>query len=86
MIIRNCPACQIEPSCCTEWHLKNGEWKDCENINDCLLKRIVEKCKSTDCGALVENTKCGNFDFDGVCCEIATKKDILQMLDIQEVE
>ena len=45
-VIKNCPACVISPSVCSEWHIKHGgEAKDCSDINDCVMKQIVELCK-----------------------------------------
>ena len=43
-VIKNCPACVISPSVCSEWHIKHGgEAKDCSDITDCVMKQIVER-------------------------------------------
>lgn len=78
MIIKNCPACRIAPSCCTEWNLLHGEWKDCKDITDCLLKKIVEKCRET-CKKRCTNDCLGTKKHCGY-------GQILQLLDIEECE
>lgn len=73
-VIKNCPACRIAPSCCTEWNLLHGEWKDCKDINDCVIKRIVEKCSK----------KFYDNDFDKG--KLFMANEILLMLGIEECE
>ena len=81
MIIKNCPACRIAPSCCTEWNLLHCEWKDCENITDCVMKKIVDKCR--DSKFYLQHY--GHPENDGVK-NYTLAKEILELLDIQEVE
>jgi hypothetical protein len=43
-IVKNCPACIISPSCCAKYHIDNGHAKDCQDIKDCVIKQMIEKC------------------------------------------
>lgn len=82
-IIKNCPACILDPSCCAQWHINNGNAKDCSDITDCVIKRIVNICKAekdkgfcmTRYGAKVPVSE--GWD---LACEI------LQLLEIEECE
>ena len=63
-IVKNCPACVISPSVCSEYHIKNGgKAKDCQDISDCLIKQVIEKCKEAD-GKVVGTTKGKIYDYD----------------------
>lgn len=91
MIIKNCPAIkeittlltseppqvQNEWRCCTT----GSNLKKCENINDCLLKKIVELAKGYKDELIDRKTK----------KVVATRyfkltKEILDLLDIEECE
>lgn len=86
-IVKNCPACVISPSVCSEWHIKNGgKAKDCQDISDCLIKQVIEKCKSVDCDCIVDRKNCGQMDFLPMCCDLWKSKDILQLFEIEECE
>ena len=110
MIIRNCPAIKettllltSEPPqlkreyrCCTT----GSNLKKCENINDCVMKRIVEKCRTVinddvclNCNKFERGLDCYECDYDGhredICMNrsyVTLAKKILDLLDIQEVE
>ena len=78
-VIKNCPAYKIEPDLCVERNLKNGEWVKCQDCTDCLLKQIVEKCKRKSM-PIYEN------EYFLITQEYPLAKEILELLDIQEVE
>ena len=44
MIVKNCPSCIISPSCCAKYHIDNGHAKDCQDIENCVIKQVIEKC------------------------------------------
>lgn len=73
-VVRNCPACTISPNCCTQYHLNNGHSKDCSDISDCLIKRVIDGLKRVDTVDME--------DFDRWCFA----EQILDMFEIQEVE
>lgn len=98
-IIKNCPnylpeffllgACK-----CEKGSSINGKYIDnCKDVTDCLLKQIVNKCKKIDCDVLINTSinnkgrknRCGAMDNMPLCCEIIAKKDILGLLEIEEV-
>lgn len=54
-IVKNCPACIISPSCCAKYHIDNGHAKDCQDIADCVIKQVIEKCKLFQNNYLVNN-------------------------------
>ena len=87
-IIKNCPSCMeyIETNsartyCCREFH----HTAYCKEYTSCLLKQIVEICKQVDCDCLIDKRKCGAMDSMSMCCELFVKKDILKLLEIEEV-
>lgn len=43
--VLNCPSCIISPSCCAKYHIDNGHAKDCQDIEDCVIKQIITICK-----------------------------------------
>jgi len=65
-IVKNCPAIYRTCNDCS-----NNSGKQCQDITDCVLKRIVELCKEEQQSRVATN--------------ILSNK-ILQRLDIQEVE
>ena len=88
-IIKNCPACYNYDGKygCEDNHDEQGRDTYCENISDCSLKKIVDKC--TDKANLCKNCM-GNFLLNG-CekCPFDTKglaQEILNLLEIEEVE
>ena len=93
-IIKNCPAVYIFKGGYSCNNLDYDEHIFCKDIPDCLLKRIIELCKNIECDVLV-NTKinnkgtknrCGAMDNMPLCCEVIVKKEILNLLEIEEVE
>lgn len=70
-IIKNCPAFSLEPTktgnICKKW----CKSKPCQHYTHCLLKQIVDKCKSR-----AENS----FDNSYLFAE-----DLLELLEIEEV-
>ena len=90
-IIKNCPAIKettllltSEPPqlkreyrCCTT----GSNLKKCENIESCVMKRIVEKCKEV-------NTKFYDSVHQRYLSPSKAKfaREIMELLDIQEVE
>ena len=82
-VIKNCPACRISPSCCTEWNLLHGEWKDCKDINDCVMKRIIEKCKNVK-AINKRNSYVGEYIEFTQYSPLA--EEILQLFEIEEQE
>lgn len=87
--IKNCPSCKMfnvfgqdDKPCCYY------EMKYCEDVEDCLLKQIVEKCldypKRCEIeGNCLDNRLCSTCFFGGGC-ELA--QDILSELEIEECE
>lgn len=91
-VIKNCPACRIAHSCCTEWNLLHGEWKECENITDCIMKKIIEKCSKAH-GQIIGYEKGKIYDGKNLVeanLPLTTinplAKEILDLLDIEECE
>lgn len=78
-IIKNCPAIFKHPV--GHWNCQQG--KECQDCTDCVLKQIVELCKSAciDCSNIkrVTYTQCKDLNN----CKTAK---ILKLLDTQEVE
>ena len=72
-IITNCPAIYRTCNDCS-----NNSGKQCQDINDCVLKRIVELCK--------ENLDSLENYVDVRSLECTILQRILKLLDIQEVE
>lgn len=76
-LIRNCPAISFAGGC------QNKEVKvwDCQDCTDCVLKKIVEKCKE------VQELE---YQKGRLKCKSPSKakfgREILKLLDIQEVE
>lgn len=70
--IKNCPAISFAGGC------QNGEIKvwDCKDCTDCVLKQIVEKCKYWE-----TYESCYDCAWGGTF-----GREILKLLDIQEVE
>ena len=84
-VIKNCPAYNDMPNMyneiygyCDNEHDIDLDKCMCENITDCVMKQIVEKCKNTQ----FLSTK-NRHDLYAVQ---VFANDILQLLDIQEVE
>lgn len=92
-IIKNCPAYAkgITMFDCTYEYTTQIF---CKEITNCPLKQIVEKCKKIDCDILVNTSingkvrknRCGAMDGMPLCCELIGKKDILSLLEIEEVD
>ena len=60
--------------------------KSCDKVSDCLLKRIVEKCKDAqdECSCKIRNyVKCFECTSGG---RAALGKEILEQLEIEEIE
>lgn len=72
-IVKNCPSCIISPNCCAKYHIDNGHAKDCQDITDCVIKQVIEKCK-----------KIAKDHYWGMR-EIRFSKEILQLFDIEEI-
>ena len=74
-IIKNCPNfCNwTDNSCSKTWKVDSFNYIQCKEINDCLLKQIVKKCKEKI------NKYKKNSLLDGY-------NDILRLLEIEEFE
>lgn len=84
-VIKNCPACVISPSVCSEWHTKHGgKAKDCSDITDCVMKRIVEKCREAQ--EIMDKEQYYEDDFDTFNGESIMAETIMDMLEIEECE
>ena len=87
-IIKNCPAFSVCGICVSQ----EAECL-CKDCTDCLLKQIVKKCKNIACDVLINTSinnkgrknRCGAMDNMPLCCELIGKKDILSLLEIEEV-
>ena len=92
-IIKNCPSYNKAEGlgigiCLDEYNLK------CELNPDCLMKRIVKECKNIKCDVLIHaihknkirKNRCGAIDGMPMCCEVMAKKELLRLLEIEEVE
>lgn len=87
-VIKNCPAIKEITTLLTseppqfqkEWRCcaKGSNLKKCENITDCAMKKIVEKCRET-CRKRCTNDCLGTKKHCGY-------GQILQLLDIEECE
>ena len=66
--VKNCPVFNAKHEICN----KKSKVIYCKNITDCLLKQIVEKCKSRS-----ENSFDNSFLF---------AEDLLELLEIEEVD
>ena len=86
-IVKNCPSCIISPSCCARYHIDNGHAKDCQDIEDCVIKQIITICKwykmskkdmkrSKESADIIRGSKYGS---DALAIQI------LQLFDIEEV-
>ena len=77
-IIRNCP-CNVTTEDMCDWENTNETY--CQDCTDCLLKQIVEKCR------LIQDKKFikGNWKFRSPS-KAKFGREILELLDIQEVE
>ena len=101
-IIKNCPICEH-----CDWDNRYGELEEgyickritidsfeCKDIEQCLLKRIVEKCKETEkyyseCIAKNRETFGQYMDEENMTWLMGRSHhagEILRLLDIQEVE
>lgn len=86
-VIRNCP--------CAKWRIgqpnkifciESEEYDTlCKDIKNCIPKQIVKKCKNIECDCLIEKRKCGAMDSMSMCCDLWKSKDILSLLEIEEV-
>ena len=91
-IVKNCDNFIPEYSyfdacCCKNGNVINGAYvTKCADVSSCLIKQIVEKCKNTECDCLIEKRKCGAIDNMPMCCDLWKSKDILSLLDIEDVE
>lgn len=94
-IVKNCPNIlpqkSIYPVCALTWKITAfldpfDNYQYCKDINNCLLKQIVEKCKNAECDCLIEKRKCGAMDNMPICCDLWRSKDILSLLEIKECE
>lgn len=87
-IVKNCPSCIISPSCCAKYHIDNRSSKDCQNIEDCVIKQVIEKCKERS--GKCERCKASE-DYQPTDCldycsndDVIFADDILQLFDIEE--
>lgn len=69
-IIKNCPAILKMSKVCDDYRTTRDNPKLCKNINDCVIKQIVEKCKD----------KMEEFNSASVFAQ-----EILDLLQIEEV-
>ena len=82
-IVKNCPSYDKDEQkgyTCTTLSVKSAE---CEDCTDCLIKKVIEKCKNIDCPCEDKGTACL------VCGEDSRKilaNEILQLFEIEEVE
>lgn len=87
-IIKNCPAFLFETLDDEEqWAVKNAccySECSCNEIYNCLLKQIVEKCEKAI--KTYENEEFYEDDCDRFLGECSMARDILDLLDISEVE
>lgn len=85
-VIKNCPACYSilgkEEYICDLYNDRK-----CQDCTDCVLKRIVELCKDAKSECSCKNP---NPDIDCFECTSGGRadmaKEILQLLEIEEVE
>lgn len=76
-VIRNCPcygAILYSNGCDCSWEYSKELY--CQDCTDCLLKRIVDECKTASAKSF--------YGCD--CLVFAVFNRILQLLDIQEIE
>jgi len=83
-IIKNCPACIYYAGvyCCEDNHDTEGRDTYCENIDNCVMKQIYEKCENT----IIQNPnqEDDTFEFDVGRESLGTE--IIGLLDIEEAE
>ena len=82
-IIKNCPAMEAYCTCGKYYDYDKQISTRCKDITDCLLKRIADELNIIECGQY-NNNKCELNGFD--CCEGESKRKILQLLEIEEVD
>ena len=80
-VIRNCPCFEKT----FEWCHKVDDYGVCESTTDCLIKRVIDKCK----GAV---SNYSNLEILRTACETSEAygkaviaEQILQLLDIEEI-
>jgi hypothetical protein len=76
-IVKNCPSCTISPSCCAKYHIDNGRAKDCQDIEDCVIKQVIDRC-------LYYQNKVGRT-LEHRAGLLESASNILQLFDIEEV-
>lgn len=95
-IIKNCPTTKGTNGFCGD----DRKELFCEEVSDCLLKQIVEKCKAKteddeclNCNSYENGFKCWQCDYEHHREDIYNKnadvcfaKEILSMLEIEECE
>jgi hypothetical protein len=84
-IVLNCPSCIISPSCCAKYHIDNGHAKDCQDIEDCVIKQVIEKCKDSKLSYSkleILRTACETNQAYG---KAVMAEQILQLFDIEEI-
>lgn len=83
-IIKNCPARIFEhigsKQSCFDTQDKDERYTLCENVLDCPLKQIVEKCKSAQKTQWVKNKKKPYSP-----SKAAFAREVLKILEIEEV-
>ena len=80
-IINNCPAIYINQN--NEYDCDKAEYF-CKDCTDCVMKQIVDECYTQE--KLVDETKETEPDFQYYYGRYIFAREILQLLNIQEVE
>ena len=81
-IIKNCPNYrnrEVDYTCTVEVISS-----DCHNCTDCVMKRIVEKCREAQ--EIMDKEEYYEDDFDTFNGESIMAETIMDMLDIEECE
>lgn len=100
MIIKNCPAILKMSKVCDDYRTTRDNPQLCKNITDCVMKKIVEKCRTVinddvclNCNKFERGLDCYECDYDGhredICMNrsyVTLAKKILDLLDIEECE
>lgn len=86
-IVKNCPSCFVTPSCCAKYHVDNGHAKDCKDIEDCAIKKVIARCKDAqkqcNCSNAEPEVDCLDCSFGG---RASMAQSILDEFEIYEVE
>lgn len=84
-VIKNCPACRQynvfgvdDKPCCY------SDMKYCQDCTDCVMKKIVEKCREAQ--EIMDKEEYYEDDFDTFNGESIMAETIMDILEIQECE